>query len=220
MLSQTFLTTDTHPFWVVADTPDDLRRARESVTVETARDGPLNLYHANIDASNGGYYVEASDLRLGDVFQGPHGELTTLIATSREEHPEGISVYNIEVDGTSNYYVIANYEACLAGAEPTLVHNSRRCLKTDHVTGSTVNSSQYFRSEGEARHFAMRMLGKNPIRLPDNKIRSQNGKWQYRAKPSDVNGLHGNGSHVHLEELNPKTNEVIRNIHLYFKQLR
>ncbi len=123
-LSQTFQTTDTHPFWVVSDSRDLSRLAREYVTVAPVGGGSLELYHANAVFTDGGYYVEASDLRLGDVFQGPHGELTTLIATHREDHPDGISVYNIEVDGTSNYYVIANYEAYLAGAEPALVHNA------------------------------------------------------------------------------------------------
>ena len=124
-IPQTFQTTDTHPFWVIADTPNDLRRARENVTVETARDGPLSLYHANIDASNGGYYVEASDLQVGDTIISPSGEQTTLFAMHREEHPEDIPVYNFEVDGTDNCYIITNCEAYLAVAEPVLVHNAR-----------------------------------------------------------------------------------------------
>ena len=51
-------------------------------------------------------------------------------------------------------------------------------------------------------------------------MRSKNGKWQYRAKEGDLKG-HPNHKkpskpHVHLEELNPKTGEVIRNYHLYW----
>jgi hypothetical protein len=38
---------------------------------------------------------------------------------------------------------------------------------------------------------------------------SKNGKWQYRAKPGDVMD-----NYIHLEELNPKTGEVIQNLHL------
>ena len=35
------------------------------------------------------------------------------------------------------------------------------------------------------------------------------GKWQYRAKPEDVAA-----GHVHLDELNPETGEVLQNVHL------
>jgi len=38
---------------------------------------------------------------------------------------------------------------------------------------------------------------------------SRDGKWQYRAKPGDVSD-----NHVHLEQLNPQTGEVIQNLHI------
>ena len=52
-------------------------------------------------------------------------------------------------------------------------------------------------------------LGPNPVEVEPNKWRSADGKWQYRAKPGDVND-----NHIHLEELNPNTGEVIQNLHL------
>ena len=60
------------------------------------------------------------------------------------------------------------------------------------------------------------MVGKNPVYIGDSKFRSLDGRWQYRAKPIDLNASDGNGSHIHLEKLNPKTGEVIENHHLYF----
>ena len=139
---QTIQTTDTHPFWVVADTSNDLRRVCEKVTVETARDGPLNLYHANIDANTGEYYVEVSNLQVGGTFIGSNGEQTSLFTTHREERLEGISVYNFEVDGTSNCYIITSYEAYLAGTESVLVH---------HAGCSDVNGRVYRLQNGSER---------------------------------------------------------------------
>jgi RHS repeat-associated protein len=79
----------------------------------------------------------------------------------------------------------------------------------DFVTKNTQNLSAYFKSEREARNLARTKLGKNPIEIEPNKWRSSNGKWQYRAKPGDVNDRH-----IHLEELNPQTGEVLTNYHL------
>ena len=54
-----------------------------------------------------GYWVEAKDLREGDVFVSANGELSTLLATERVVFPDGIKVYNFTVDGNHNYFVIA-----------------------------------------------------------------------------------------------------------------
>jgi hypothetical protein len=66
-----------------------------------------------------------------------------------------------------------------------------------------------FSSEGEARAFARTKLGSDAVEVEPGKWRSKDGKWQYRAKPGDVMD-----NHIHLEELNPKTGEVIQNLHL------
>lgn len=47
-------------FWVISDIPDTSRMAREWVEVENVGDDSLELYHANIDSTAGGFYVEAS----------------------------------------------------------------------------------------------------------------------------------------------------------------
>jgi hypothetical protein len=121
--TQIFETTDSHPFWVVTDTPD-LRRAAE----ENVIDNGTWLHHENVDVTEHGYYVEAGKLRVGDIFISPHGKRSTLEKTERTEYPNGITVYNFEVEDNHNYFVIANPEAFQKGAEPVLVHNTNQCL--------------------------------------------------------------------------------------------
>ena len=112
---QTIETTDSHPFWVVTDEPD-LERAARSVVDENG----VILYHENIEPGLNGFWVEAKDLREGDVFIGANGELSTLVAKERVEFPDGIKVYNFTVDGNHNYFVVAQGEF---GQTCMLVHN-------------------------------------------------------------------------------------------------
>jgi hypothetical protein len=51
------------------------------------------MYHENIDPGLNGFWVEAKDLREGDVFIGANGELSTLVSNERVEFPDGITVY-------------------------------------------------------------------------------------------------------------------------------
>ena len=69
-----------------------------------------------------GYWVEAKDLREGDVFIGANGELSILISAERVVFPEGIKVYNFTVDGNHNYFVIAKCDEF--GQTCVLVHNA------------------------------------------------------------------------------------------------
>ena len=80
---------------------------------------------------------------------------------------------------------------------------------SDFSTKSTKNWSAAFKSEGEARALARTKLGVNPTEIAPGKWRSADGKWQYRAKSDDVLERH-----IHLEELNPETGEVLQNLHL------
>jgi len=66
-----------------------------------------------------------------------------------------------------------------------------------------------FNSEGEARNFARQKIGSNSTEVEPYKWRSSDGKWQYRAKPGDLED-----GHIHLEQLDPKTGEVLQNFHL------
>jgi RHS repeat-associated protein len=88
-------------------------------------------------------------------------------------------------------------------------------LSVDFASKSTVNYSAAFASERDARAFARTKLGKSPLEVEPGKLRSRNGRWQYRAKSADLAG-HGirGGAHIHLERLNPTTGEVLENWHL------
>jgi len=114
---QVFETTDAHPFWVVTDEPD-LERAARSVVDENG----VWLYHDNIGPTEHGFWVEAKDLHVGDVFLGANGELSTLVAMERVVFSDGIKVYNFTVVGNHNYFVIAKDDPF--GQTCILVHNA------------------------------------------------------------------------------------------------
>ena len=114
---QVIETTDGHPFWVVTDEPD-LERAARSVIDENG----ILLYHENLEPGLNGFWVEAKDLRVGDMFLGANGELSTLINIVRVEQEGGIAVFNFEVEGNHNYFILAKeYEL---GQTCVLVHNA------------------------------------------------------------------------------------------------
>jgi len=83
----------------------------------------------------------------------------------------------------------------------------------DFQTKETKQQSADFSSEGEARQLAREKVGKDPVDIGDNKLRSQDGRWQYRAKAVDTAD-----NHVHLERINPETGEVIENWHLRYPE--
>ena len=87
---------------MVTDEPDLERAAREVVD-----ENGVILYHENLEPGLNGFWVEAKDLREGDIFLGANGELVVLISTERVEFEESIKVYNFTVDGNHNYFVIA-----------------------------------------------------------------------------------------------------------------
>jgi hypothetical protein len=120
--TQILETTDSHPFWVVTDSPDLSRAARDVVEENGA-----TLYHENIAITEHGYYVEAKDLKVGDIFLGANNELSILASTERVEFPEGIPVYNFTVDDNHNYFVIVRVAE--SGQTCVLVHNA---LYTDN----------------------------------------------------------------------------------------
>ena len=85
----------------------DLERAARSIVDENG----ILLYHENLEPGLNGFWVEAKDLRVGDVFLGADGKLSTLVQTCREEYVDGIAVYNFEVADNHNYFVIARDES-------------------------------------------------------------------------------------------------------------
>ena len=110
---QTIETTDGHPFWVVSDDPD-LSRAASSYSDE--------MYHGELGVTENGYWVEAKDLHVGDVFLGADGKLSTLTNAVRIEQCGGIDVFNFTVEGNHNYFVLAKDFGY--GQSCVLVHNA------------------------------------------------------------------------------------------------
>lgn len=81
----------------------------------------------------------------------------------------------------------------------------------DTVTESTKQLSIMTKNEAEARVLVRGMLRGKVRQVGPHKFRSADGRWQYRAKPDDVAKRH-----IHLEALDPKTGEVLRNFHVYW----
>ena len=125
---QVIETTDTHPFWVVTDDPD-LERAARSVVDENG----VWLYHENVSPTEHGFWVEAKDLQIGDVFLGANGELSTLTNLVRVKQDGGIAVFNFTVEGNHNYFILAKeYEY---GQTCVLVHNGNPCNQPRNEKG-------------------------------------------------------------------------------------
>ena len=65
-------------------------------------------------------WTRAADLKQGDTVTGPNDESQTVTDNYREEYPNGIAVYNFEVEDWHTYFVFANGSR----APPVLVHNA------------------------------------------------------------------------------------------------
>gem|GEM_PF-2273613 len=82
-------------------------------------------------------FVAAGELAAGDELLGPRGERQQVVSSHSEAHPEGVRVYNFEVEGAHTYFVLAGD---LPGV-PALVHNgcggphgnSKASTKPNHV---------------------------------------------------------------------------------------
>ena len=63
-------------------------------------------------------FVNAADLRTGDQVTGLNGERQRLIASTRRDEPDGVTVYNFSVEDHHVYFVHT--------ASPVLVHNANK----------------------------------------------------------------------------------------------
>jgi hypothetical protein len=161
---QVIETTDSHPFWVVTDDPDLSRAARGTVD-----ENGIILYHENIVPTENGFWVEAKDLLVGDVFLGTNGELSTLVDIERVVFPEGIKVYNFTVDGNHNYFVIAKCDEF--GQTSILVHNS--CLRANMIKANGGVAPKGM----QAHHDLPRKYKKNFEKVGLNIDDAQYGRW-------------------------------------------
>ncbi len=111
------------------------------------------------------------------------------------------------MDGMNNfaYYCADYWQATFTSGVPS-------SYPQDYSTPRTKNWSSWANSERDARALARDKMGHAPVEISPGKFRSLNGKWQYRAKPGDVAD-----KHIHLEELDPITGEVLQNLHIRWK---
>jgi hypothetical protein len=64
-------------------------------------------------------WVNAGQLQVGQRIEQLDGTAAVVIATRREEHPEGIEVFNLQVEGLHTYFASAT-----SAVQPVLVHNA------------------------------------------------------------------------------------------------
>ncbi len=172
-------TTPEHPFYVQVQAGTQLR--------------PKPVGHEELNPR----WVGAGHLQIGDKIKqadGVVGVVANVVTVAQMQE-----MFNLTVDEAHTFYV---------GEKGWLVHNTS-CPVNDYATAETKNYSGWYKSEGEARAIARTKIGSDPIEVSPGKWRSQDGRWQYRAKPGDVAD-----NHIHLEQLNPKTGEVRQNLHL------
>ena len=169
--------TDGHPFWVVTDEPDLERAARDYVF-----ENDVWLYHENVTPTEFGYWVEAKDLRVGDVFLGANGELSTLINAVRVEQDGGIAVFNFTVEGNHNYFILAKeYEY---GQTCVLVHNGNCAGK-----GNSTKLREDMKKAGVYSHV------KKPEAhhlIPGNHVAAEKARQILKKYDIDINS-HWNG---------------------------
>jgi len=85
------------------------------------------------------------------------------------------------------------------------------------INQQTKNDSIWYDTQAQARQMARQKMGHNPVEIEPNKLRRRDGTWQYRAKPGDLAG-DNQGPHIHLEKLDPKTGDVLINLHLRWRK--
>ncbi len=189
---QVIETTDSHPFWVVTDEPD-LDRAARSVVDENG----VVLYHENLEPGLNGYWVEAKDLRVGDVFLGADGELSTLTNIVRVEQNGGIAVFNFEVEGNHNYFILAKeYDY---GQTCVLVHNATiDCKVTDVFRGGNTLILE------DIKHVKIKDGLVQPthglsLNLDPNKVSIFGGAYQVKSIPDDLQIIQRGKDPLHYE---------------------
>jgi len=104
-------------------------------------------------------WTRAADLKQGDTVTGPNDEIQTVTDNFREEHPDGITVYNFEVEDWHTYFVFANGSR----APPVLVHNA------DNYTKDQIAKRMGRVSEGKGWRHATEELGHIGVKSPYSK---------------------------------------------------
>lgn len=183
-----------------------------------ARIRPANQQELEAIKEAGGYleYVKQTPQRLKEGAEGLKEAPEKIVQTFESDNFE----QKADVVGGTLVGLFAAFKGNVSNSTSNVVKASMGGAKLgsvlkylpDFVTRNTKNASYMMKSERHARAVAGSKLGKNFVKVGENKFRSADGKWQYRAKPGDLKE-----KHIHIEELNPKTGEVLKNHHLRWK---
>lgn len=142
-------------------------------------------------------FIDAGKLRIDERFTSPDGRLQSLIDTRREERPDGVAVFNFQVEGYHTYFVHA------AGHDqPILVHNAQYNVDGGQLT------------ESAALDQAERWLGSGHREIAPGVFRSKDNLRQFRMTTSDLTDP-VQGPHVHFESIGPNGRDIIENSHVW-----
>ncbi len=131
------------------NTSDHLRLVRVRAgsgaeqTIETTDDHPFFVV--------GHGWSAARDLVPGDRLTQPDGEMAEVAATERRDHPEGVPVFNFEVEGTHNYFVARSPDDAFV-----LAHNE--CIR---VKPGRQAPGHEFRISPDELNFVKNLLARN-----------------------------------------------------------
>jgi len=135
-------------------------------------------------------FVPAGELEVGQKFRSPSGDLLWLVSTRRELHPEGVPVYNLEVEGVHTYFV----SPIGSHAAPILAHNANECFTAARMTPDQQALKELV---DEATHGGRRPLSVEEAETILDWAEEVNYPG-WRAGPGDVAGDHWIGPHIHL----------------------
>ena len=142
--------------------------------------------HPFLDAESN-KFVNAGNLTVHSKVTAPDGQLQTLVLTKREEHPEGVPVFNFQVEGFHTYYVHQP-----GASVPVLVHNADYPMTPDQIALKELVS--------EASLGGRKALDADTA----NTILDWADKVNYpgwRASANDLNPVNNhwvNGPHIHI----------------------
>ncbi len=146
---QTFRRTTYHLRHLTFQSPSGARQ-----TFETTDEHPFWSHGA-------ARWTPAGDLQPGDRVIDPHGAQSLLVATHREPHPEGVTVYNFEVEGFHSYFVAGKGPS----GQPVLVHNAG-CGPNSPSRSRSRPSTPEYRSNFDRIFAGAPNSGKPPIQGP------------------------------------------------------
>ncbi|WP_349407786.1 polymorphic toxin-type HINT domain-containing protein [Pseudalkalibacillus sp. SCS-8] len=149
-------------------------------------------------------------MNVGDLLHSSDG--TPRAIEKIEKEPRQATVYNFEVADYHSYFV-SNLGIWVHNCS---VKGTNNLNKREKVTRNTKQITEHRRniSLDKLEYEKGKFLGNDYIEVSPGKWRNSDGSRQFRAKPNDIQGKHGNiGPYVHFEFLN-KNFEVSKNVHI------